>query len=82
MSADTDYILDETSIEQGGVLRCCLGTVAQEYKGKRVKLGDKSACQHCKETFTLVMVKPPMTTCFRNPTFPIWKPDWQLQPKA
>ena len=77
------YNLADTSIEKGGVLRCCLGTVASEYElHTQVKLGDKSKCKHCKTEFTLVMVKPPLTSCYTPrvlATTPIWKPNWQLK---
>lgn len=69
--------LQDTRIEQAGVMRCCLATVAEEYQGKdgpagdqRVSLGMKSKCRYCGQTFTLVAGK----------RFPTWKPDWQLQP--
>lgn len=70
---------EDTMIELGGVLRCCLATVASEYAGKTVALGTTSRCQHCGEAFTLVEIKPGMTTAYRNPTKPVWKPDWQLK---
>src|SRR5437667_1536433 len=74
------YALADTSIEKGGVMRCCLGTVAAEYEGKQVRLGDKSKCLHCGTTFTLVEIKPGMQTCYRQPVkWPVWKPDWQLK---
>ena len=60
--------LEDTRIESAGVMRCCLETVAQEYEGKNVKLGDKSKCLYCNEPFTLVDVL----------NIPIWRPDWQL----
>lgn len=67
--------LQDTRIERGGVLRCCLATVAEEYEGKdgepdrKVSIGMKSACRHCKQSFTLVEAKP----------YPKWKPDWQIE---
>jgi hypothetical protein len=76
------YALHDTTIEKGGVIRCCLGTVAAEYEGKQVRLGDKSKCPHCGTTFTLIMVPPGMTTCYTKEvtkTTPVWKPDWQLK---
>lgn len=75
----TGYALNDTGIEKGGVLRCCIETVALEYIGKIVRVGDKSKCHQCGEAFTLVMVPPGMVTCYRNPKFPVWKPDWQLE---
>lgn len=68
------FALADTRIEMAGVMRCCLGTVAEEYEGKNgaddqnVKIGMKSKCRHCMEPFTLVDAKP----------YPKWKPDWQL----
>lgn len=80
LAATTGYALEETTIEKGGVVRCCLGSVATEYLGQRVMLGAKSKCQHCGTTFTLVEIKPGMTTCYRHPVkWPVWKPDWQLK---
>jgi hypothetical protein len=76
------YALHDTTIEKGGVVRCCLGTVAEEYEGKQVRLGDKSKCQHCGTTFTLVMVPPGIRTCYTQEVTkitPVWKPDWQLK---
>jgi hypothetical protein len=76
------YDLDDTALEQGGVLRCCLAFVASEYEGKKVKLGDKSSCRYCNTTFTLVMVPPGMLSCYTKKvlkTTPVWKPDWQLK---
>lgn len=57
---------EETTITPAGVLRCCLATVALEHLGEDVEAGEKSACQHCKEPFTLT---------------PEWKwvPDWQIK---
>lgn len=57
---------EEIRIEQAGVMRCCLATVAKEHEGKEVEPGAKSACEHCKTAFTL-------TEDY------IWKPDWQLE---
>lgn len=74
------YSLDETVIEQGGALRCCIGTVATEFKDKKVKIGDTSICHHCAEKFTLVDPASVKTTCYSKLTKPIWKPDWQLTP--
>lgn len=75
--------LEDTKIEYGGVLRCCLATVALEFKDKEVELGATSACPHCKQTFTLVMWptrgyygKPE-----KHPKEPVWVPDWQLEKK-
>lgn len=72
---NNDIAITDTRIEMGGVMRCCLGTVAEEYLGtdgaesQKVSIGAKSQCRHCKQQFTLVDEKP----------FPIWKPDWQLE---
>lgn len=60
--------LSDTRIEQAGVMRCCLETVALEYSGKVVAIGMKSKCGHCGQEFTLVEATP----------YPKWKPDWQL----
>lgn len=82
LPACSGYALEETTIEQGGVMRCCLGTVAREYLGQRVKLGDKSKCLHCGTTFTLVMVPEGTLTCYTRKIAdktPVWKPDWQLK---
>lgn len=76
------YALHDTIIEKGGVLRCCLGSVAAEYEGKQVRLGDKSKCQHCGTAFTLVMIPPGMMTCYVEAVTkitPVWKPDWQIK---
>lgn len=90
MSGPTDKLLEffceETAIEQGGVMRCCLGSVAREYllPGVKVKIGDKSECKHCHQKFTLVWVRPDQSSCFTKQILdktPIWKPDWQLQEK-
>jgi hypothetical protein len=68
------FALADTRIEMAGVMRCCLGTVAEEYEGKdgtedqKVSPGMKSQCRHCKEPFTLTEAKP----------HPKWKPDWQI----
>lgn len=70
--------LADTRIQMAGVMRCCLGTVGEEYEGKdgaadmKVSIGMKSQCRHCKEQFTLVEAKP----------HPIWKPDWLLRGAA
>jgi hypothetical protein len=61
--------LTDTRIEHAGVMRCCLATVAEEYHGKDVKIGDKSQCRHCKEPFFLTDKKP----------HPKWIPDWQFE---
>lgn len=69
------FALADTRIEMAGVMRCCLGTVAEEYEGKngaedqKVSIGTKSQCRHCKEPFTLVEANP----------HPKWKPDWQIR---
>jgi hypothetical protein len=74
-----DYALEETVIEKGGVVRCCLGSVASEYDGKRVRIGDKSVCAYCHTAFTLVEPARAGRTCYSNLKKPIWKPDWQLE---
>ena len=66
--------LEDTWIEQAGVMRCCLATVAEEYEGKQVEIGDKSECRHCHTKFTLVAAEPGWKK-------PRWKPDWQLEKK-
>lgn len=71
--------LEDTIIEEGGVTRCCLHTVASEYEGKDVNLGDTSKCKICGESFTLIKLPPGMITAFRDRTKPVWKPDWQIQ---
>ena len=71
--------INDTVIEGGGVIRCCLATVALEYEGKEVKLGDTSVCPHCKTKFVLVAPEQADTTCFRDLTKPIWKPERQLK---
>ena len=69
------FDLSDTRIEVAGVMRCCLGTVAEEYrekdgvKSQKVRIGMKSKCRHCNISFTLIEAKP----------HPKWKPDWQLQ---
>lgn len=78
LSVIAGYALRDTRITQAGVMRCCLGTVAEEYEGKdgaedqRVALGMKSKCRHCGQTFTLTAGKK----------YPTWLPDWQLQHNA
>lgn len=68
------FALADTRIETAGVMRCCLGTVAEEYEGKdvaedqKVSIGTKSQCRHCKEPFTLTAANP----------HPKWKPGWQI----
>ena len=59
----------DTRIETAGVYRCCLESVASEYSGQTVKVGDKSQCQHCGEKFTLV----------KEGESYVWKPDWQIK---
>lgn len=72
------YILPETVIEIGGVMRCCVSSLGEEYNGRRVKIGDKASCKFCHQSFTLVAPKEARRTAYRNLTKPIWKPDWQL----
>ena len=77
-----EFDLSKTAIEKGGVLRCCFATVASEYEGRSVRLGDKSKCLHCGTQFTLVMVPDGIVTCFAANVIkktPVWKPDWQLE---
>lgn len=45
--------LEDTRISIGGIFRCCVGTVAQEYEGKEVQLGYTSSCKFCKNKFVL-----------------------------
>jgi len=60
----------DTRIQQAGVMRCCLASLASEYEPNgEVKIGDKSRCKHCKEPFTLVDLQP----------HPYWIPDWQIE---
>jgi hypothetical protein len=61
--------LQDTRIEMAGVMRCCHGTVAEEYTGKDVHLGYRSQCRDCREPFTLMLKQ-------KTPT---WVPDWQLE---
>jgi len=49
-----DYATEETTIPIGGVVRCCLETVAVEHLGKRVALGATSKCVYCGRKFVLV----------------------------
>src|SRR5581483_3458999 len=79
LASPTGYALGDTAIEKGGVLRCCLSSVALEYEGRTVNIGDQSKCQHCGEAFTLVLVPDGMMTAYRKPKFPVWKPNWQLK---
>ncbi|MDO8611105.1 MAG: hypothetical protein Q7R95_11320 [bacterium] len=80
---NTNYDLNNTIIEQGGVFRCCLETVASEYKDEKVQIGFKSQCQHCKGKFTLVKrtEKRPAWANKQDWARPIWKPNWQLNNK-
>ena len=71
MKAKTYRLLD-TRITTAGVMRCCLLDAALEYRDKPIKLGDKTACPHCKTAFTLIW-------CHSG--YPLWKPDWQLEKK-
>jgi len=74
MKLDTvDY-----AVEPAGTFRCC--TAAVGLGMPTAKLGDKTQCAHCKEQFTLVELKPGMSSGFRNMKGPFWKPDWQLKP--
>jgi hypothetical protein len=72
--------LSDTVIETGGVLRCCIGSVAMEKEGMEFEIGAKSICQHCQEPFTLVARpgKKPKWMTPKDWAKPIWKPDWQL----
>ena len=60
---------EDTTIECGGVMRCCLETVATEHLGKEVHAGDTSKCAYCKQTFTLVE---------EGDGKHVWKPDWLM----
>lgn len=73
--------LEDTLIEQGGVMRCCIGTVATEYEGKTVKIGDTSECHHCHTKFVLLAPKDVTSTCYCDLDRPIWKPEWQIKKK-
>ena len=64
--------LHETTIDTAGVFRCCLASVASEYIGKKVHIGDKSRCQYCHMTFTLTKAEPK----------PMWVPKWKLTHKS
>ena len=70
--------LGDTLIEQGGVMRCCM-TITHGNQSQEVNLGDKRTCACCKQEFTLVEVKSPMISAYRNPKKPVWKPNWQLK---
>lgn len=62
--------IEDTRIAVVGVFRCCVETVATEYKeGQEVQIGDKSKCQHCYEKFTLIQEKD----------YAIWTPDEQIK---
>jgi hypothetical protein len=71
--------LDDTLIEAGGVVRCCLATVAAEFECKDVEIGATSECQHCHTKFKLVAPEDALQTCYHNPTRPIWTPRWKGQ---
>ena len=79
----TEYNLEDTRIEIAGVCRCCLATVAEEYKDKKVMLGDKSQCLHCKTPFTLIKRKGSRPSWWTKEQWnrPVWTPDWQLKDK-
>ena len=80
LDSTDEFPLEATRIETAGVLRCCYSSVAQEYLGKTVRLGDKSACRYCKQKFTLVRwtgEKPSWWTEVKW-LAPVWKPDWQI----
>ncbi len=74
---------ENTLIEQGGVFRCCLGTVAEEYISREVEIGDTSECTHCHTKFELVTPERAVElgTSYHKPTKAIWKPVWQLEKK-
>ena len=57
--------VEETTITQAGVYRCCLGSVAIEYLGKKVEPGTESTCEYCGEEFRLQEDW-------------VWVPVWQL----
>jgi hypothetical protein len=57
---------EDTRIEQAGVFRCCLASVARERLGEEVNVGDESSCDYCGERFRLVEGW-------------VWKPLWQLE---
>lgn len=62
--------IKDTRITISGVMRCCLGTIADEYTlDEDVEIGATSKCMHCKQTFTLV----------QGDKQPTWKPDWQIE---
>jgi hypothetical protein len=74
----SEWKLEDTGIEIGGVFRCCTGTVAREYTGQIVKVGATSQCQQCKRKFTLKWVGPDEMCCYTKSArlkFPIWRPD-------
>ena len=64
------FPLKETRIEEAGVMRCCLATVATELEKTEVKIGDKSHCHYCKIPFVLTE---------SSGKHPVWKPVWQLK---
>jgi hypothetical protein len=68
----TQFEIGDTRIQYAGVMRCCLETVAEEYRGRLVKIGDTSQCRHCHEKFRLVE---------RPNDRPMWYPFWQLDKK-
>lgn len=73
------YKLKHTVVPIAGVMRCCLSTVGCEFLGKdgnadrEIEIGEKSACQHCKQTFTLIEDE------FGGKVRGVWKPDWQIE---
>lgn len=72
--------MEDTVIEQGGVLRCCLASVALEYEGKEIELGEKSECPYCHQGFTLVQRTGPKPVWWTDEQWarPVWRPDWKL----
>jgi hypothetical protein len=69
------YKVKDTGIEYGGVLRCCLGTIAGSLgQDTEVELGTQDTCKYCGRVFTLVAPEDALRTCYRNPKFPIWTP--------
>jgi hypothetical protein len=46
--------ISDTRIEEAGVFRCCVGSVATEYLNKDVDIsGSSSECKHCGRAFHL-----------------------------
>jgi len=80
-----DYFLSQTRIQVVGAKRCCLERIGTEFKGKRVKFGDKSICSQCLTGFTLTTLadkEQPGWMSEEDWKRPHWVPDRQIELNA